>query len=277
MRILVLPIVLATLAFEAGAKEPAPPTPVPEHARRLIVVAEPHAPYEMRGRQGTVVGYDIDLLSVIFRQLGVDFEVRLLPWRRAWAQMQSGEADVSLSTSANAERALYAYFPTQSMWEAEFVFFTRADSVSLCGADIEQATRSGLTVGVIAGNSYHPDFWASFPYRDPQRTKLHPQLQEGLSSEVNFRKLAKSRFELFPFDRIAGVYEIHRLGLQDSIAPCDKVLFTKVYSAAFSKASSYPGIQQLVARFDEELAAMKRSGEHQKILGRWATEMKVGR
>lgn len=91
------------------------------------------------------------------------------------------------------------------------------------------------------------------------------------------RTLDKGRFDLFPFDRLAGQYEVHRLGLQAAIASCDRVRFSKRYSAAISKRSTYPDIQRLVARFDEELAAIKRSGEHQKILVRWVGDMRVGR
>ena len=231
----------------------------------------------MVGKDGNAVGCDIDLLDVIFKRMGVIYEVRLLPWKRAWAQMQSGDADMSLSTSAKPERAKFVFFAKEAMWDAEFVFFTRVDRMSQVELDLERAAHAGMTVGVIAGNSYHDDFWAAFPYQDQQRGKLHPQLQEGLNAEANFKKLAKGRFDLFPYDRMGGFHEVKRLGLQDEIKPYGKVLFTKRYSAAFSRSSLYPAIQQLAARFDEELAAMKRTWEYQRIRDRWAGDVLAAR
>ncbi|NNN45046.1 MULTISPECIES: transporter substrate-binding domain-containing protein [unclassified Vibrio] len=55
-------------------------------------------------REGEIVGYDIDVLSAIFKKENVQLTFRLPPWQRCLQDTLSGVFDIALSASYNEER-----------------------------------------------------------------------------------------------------------------------------------------------------------------------------
>ncbi|MET3131954.1 polar amino acid transport system substrate-binding protein [Oxalobacteraceae bacterium GrIS 1.11] len=254
----ILAAALAMGAGQAGALD-----------RQLLIIGEEHPPYEMLDANGKVVGINIDIATRIFDKLGVHFTVEILPWKRVWQMFQTGEADAGITISRNEERARYLIFPTENLWVSEFVFFTHVDKLQALPLGYDEALKQKLKVGVIAGNSYHPSFWLAFPYQDAEKTRLHPQLESAATVELNFRKLAHQRFDVFPFDRESGRYELLRLHLENTITPYPSVLFSKGYTMAFVKNSTYPNLPKIAEQFEHELIALKKSGEYQKLQDKW--------
>lgn len=237
--------------------------------RPLLIIGEAHPPYEMLSKDGDVVGIDIDIAKHIFSKLGIKSEFLIIPWQRAQKMLENGDADAALSVSRNKERDNYLFFPKENMWLSEFVFFTRSDNKQAVEVGYQQAKSLALKIGIIAGNSYHHSFWQAFPYKDKAQTQLNKQLASGLNIALNFKKLHKRRFDLFPIDRKSGHYQVRKLGFENTITSYDNVLFSKGYPMAFAKNSPYPELKLIASKFDDELRKMKQDGRYNEIVNKW--------
>jgi polar amino acid transport system substrate-binding protein len=244
--------------------------------KKLIIVGEEFAPFEFI-QDGKVVGIDIDIVKYIFSKMNIPVEFRIQPWKRAWYNVEAGKADAILSTSLKEKRKPYLLYPQENMWVSEYVFFVMKDQVQPNFTGYQTAIQQKLTIGIINGNSYHPSFWQAFPYRngatnfqgDLVSVQLNEQLDGVNKFEQNLKKLARGRIDLVIADKTVGLYTAKLLGLHDQITYYDIALYSKPYPMPFVKESSYPDIEKIANRFDQELKALKQSGKYQSVFDKW--------
>jgi ABC-type amino acid transport substrate-binding protein len=74
---------------------------------------------------------------------------------------------------------------------------------------------------------------------------------------------------MFPMDRTIGLWMLKRMGLESQITYLGRPLFTKPYLMVFSRTSDYPDTPGIMQRFYAQLAAMRKSGEYDKIYSRY--------
>jgi len=236
-------------------------------ARKLLIVAEDWAPFEFENDNGDVMGIDVDIASYIFDKMGVDFVVRILPWKRAWKMMERGEADAVFSTSRKEKRMPYLNYPKENMWTSEYVFFVQTSKKQPRLNGYADAKRQNLRIGIINGNSYNEAFWETFP--NVTERKTHLLLEGSTNADINFRKLSKGRIDLYIVDKTVGRYTVRRLGLQNNVTWYNQPLFSKGYPMPFAKKSKYPNLPQIAERFEQELIAMKKNGKYEEIREKW--------
>ena len=245
-------------------------------AADLVVVGEEFAPFEFIDK-GKVVGIDVDIATHIFKEMGIPVKFRILPWKRAWQKVETGEADAVFSTSRKQKREAYLWYPKEDMWVSEFVFFTKTDKKQSGFKGYETAIKNRSKVGIISGNSYHSSFWKAFPYTDGstsfqgEKSKMLNKQLDGVSNlKKNLRKLAAGgRIDLFPADKVFGAYTSKMLGLQNKISYYDTVLYSKPYPMPFVKNSSFPNIKNVADEFDLKLQKLKKSGKYQAFFDKW--------
>lgn len=237
--------------------------------RKLVVVAEAWPPFEFE-EDGKAVGIGVDIMSHIFKKMNVAFEVRILPWARAWKMIEAGKVDAASSISRKKERMQYLSYPNEDIWTSEYIFFVRRDKKKTSSMSYAQAGKENLKIGVIKGNTYHEDFWKAFPNKADGT--LNDQLEEAADAETNLRKLARGRIDLYVVDKIIGRYLISMMNLEDEITWYDNILFSKGYTIAFVKKSGYPRLKQIEERFEKELKRLKKSGQYNEIQKKWIKE-----
>ena len=222
-----------------------------------------------------MIGIDVDVAKHIFEKPGVDYEFKILPWKRCWYMLQEGEGDVGMAVSYQPERALSVYYPKYAVWDAQFVAFTHKDTkAKLTIQSLDDIKNNNLKVGIVNGDSYYPGFWQVFPSPDAASGKYHPQLEAVTRAEQNFKKLAAKRIDVFLIPDTIGLYMINNLGLSDQITSHDHVLFSKPYPNVFSKKSSfkndrYADIVTLMEAYDQELSSFKATPEYQAIFRKY--------
>ncbi len=163
------------------------------------------------------------------------------------------------------------------MWVSEYVFFVRKEDKQADFNGYQGVLRDNLTIGIVDGNSYHPDLWRNFPYSNGATTfqgdltavRLNRHLDGTPEIKLNFKKLAQGRVDLVISDRIVGTYTAKLLGLDNQITCYEQVLFSKGYPMPFAKKSDYPGLEEIAARFERELRAFKQSDEYRNIIDSW--------
>jgi ABC-type amino acid transport substrate-binding protein len=239
-------------------------------ARPLVIVAEEYPPATMEDG-GKVGGIDIEVAKAIFDRLGVPYEIKVMPWARSWELLKKGLADVGLHVSYTDDRAQYVHWPKNSVWRADFVFFTNKQTKKAFDfSSYDDVKRAPVMVGVTNANSYYPSFWDAFPSPDRLQQHYYPQLEAANDAPTNMRKLEANHIQLFPAPQIVGNYLIQELRLTN-VTHYDWLLFSKPYPNAFSDKSDYrdakyPNIHALMEAYDAELARIKgNEGEYQKF------------
>lgn len=246
-------------------------------ARPLVVVGEEFAPFEFI-QDDEVVGIDIDIVKHIFSKMGITPEFKILPWTRAWMDVERGDADAVLTTSRKPSREPHVWYPKENMWVSEFVFFYNVNKKLPNFTGYQSAKNNKLKIGVVRGNSYHSSFWEAFPYTDGStefkgdlnnEKKLNEQLSNITTFKQNIRKLGANRIGLVIADKTYGTYTAKLEGLSKQISYYGKVLYSKGYPMPFVKHSDYPDIENVAKEFEEKLIQMKSNGEYQKIMDHW--------
>lgn len=239
-------------------------------ADTLLIVAESFPPYEFM-ENDQVVGIDVEITRHILNKMGVEHEFKILPWKRAWAMLEDGDAHMGLSVSKKSERTPYVYYPDNHLWDASFVFLTNETTKSTYAIKhYDDIKANRLRVGVTSGNSYDATFWEAFPWQDTQQKRLHPLLRRAPSLISNLKKLEVNRINVFPVVKTIGLYNAKELGLE-GITFYDTVLFSKPYPAVFSKKATfhspkYPDILAVMRAYDSELGKLKKTPQFQAFL-----------
>ncbi len=244
--------------------------------RKLLVVGEEFAPFEFV-QDGKVVGIDIDIATFIFNKMEIPVEFKIQPWKRAWRNAETGRADAILTTSRKDKRKPFLWYPKEDMWVSAFGFLVRKDKVQPDFEGYKTAIKQKLKIGVVNGNSYKESFWKAFPYKngaitfqgDLAQEQLNDQLDGVTKFELSVKKLAGGRLDLVISDKIVGLYTAKLLGVRDQITYYEPPLYSKGYPMPFIKKSTYPGIEDIAKKFEQELRALKQTKEYQKIFKKW--------
>jgi len=236
----------------------------------LTLCGAPLPPYSYL-ENGIPTGIDVDVAKEIFGQLKVPIVIDIEPFARCQLALKTGEADVGFAVSDVLDRRDYVNFPKNYVWQISYVFFTNKvtrQRYEIHG--LEDAKRNNLQIGIVRGAAYNADFWNIFPAQDKSINEgYNSLLTPAADTETNLRRLDLNHIQLYPQDRLAGLWAAKLAG---SPAPeyYDDVLFSKNYPNAFAKASrfstaAYPNIEALMAAYDEKLAEFKKTNRYRAL------------
>jgi polar amino acid transport system substrate-binding protein len=236
----------------------------------LTICGAPLPPYSYL-KDGVATGIDVDVAKIVFGELGVPVNIVIEPFARCQQSLKTGDADLGFAISDVLDRHEYLYFPQNYVWQISYVFFTnKSTQQHYTIHNLDDAKRAKLRIGIVRGAAYYPDFWAAFPAQDKAVNEGYNDiLTPATDTAANFRRLDLNFVQLFPQDRVAGIWAAKLVGEQHPYY-YDDVLFTKNYTDAFSKAShfasdSYPNIEALVRAFDDKLGAFKQTVRYKQL------------
>jgi len=222
--------------------------------RRSGRLATPEEPYKFV-ENGVHKGIDIEVIDEVMRRLGLTYTVELIEsGTRIQQEAMSGRADMLLLFSKKPERMEFLLYPEESYIDISWNFFVRAeDEDKIIFKDFQDL--SGLQIGITQDFSYTPEFLNSgLNFQSVPRNTL----QIGM--------LLAKRIDAVPMNTISTLYEEKKAGRLDKLSFLVKPLITKPYYNVFAKASSYPDIEDLVARYDQTIREMKADGTLEAIL-----------
>ena len=239
----------------------------------FLIIGEEFIPYEYV-EDGQAKGIDVEIVGRIMEKLGVQYEIRILPWARCWKMCENGNADAVLSTSYKSKREPFLYYtdgqkafaetkemPPDYLWVTEYVFFMRKMHANSVKFDSwEQLKSNGYRVGMIRENSYFDDFWEA-------DLDTYP----AASARDCFLELMAGKTDIYPQDKTVGLATLKELGLSDKVTYLPKVLYAKPYPMPFIKKSSRPDLLEIMEKFYAELRNMRTSGEYQEIYDKYTT------
>jgi polar amino acid transport system substrate-binding protein len=208
-----------------------------------------YPPYEYLDRNGLPTGYNVELSQAIARVMGMEIHIHLSSWGDMRLALERGDVDVLMGMAHTPERVDQVDFSIpharvhQSIW---------VRSGNLAIRELEDL--KGREVIVMKGSVMH-DFMLEHDL-DAQLF-LVQTLAEALTL------LASGRHDCALVAKLPGEYLLSELKL-DNIHPIARSLVAQDYGFAVKK-----GNQEMLARFNEGLALLKKSGEYRQIREKW--------
>lgn len=218
---------------------------------RPLMVGGDHnyPPYEYLDEFGLPTGYNIELTQAVARTMGLEINIRLGDWGEMRRALSSGEVNLLMGMAHTAERLDEVDFSSphavvhQSIW-------VRNGNVTIRSLD----DLAGKEVIVMKGSVMH-DFMLE--YEVPAILFAVNTLAEAL------KLLASGQHDAALVAKLPGEYLLSELQLTN-IQPIAKSLVEQDYGFAVKK-----GNQELLARFNEGLTLLKKTGEYRSIREKW--------
>ncbi|MBJ6799850.1 transporter substrate-binding domain-containing protein [Geomonas propionica] len=218
---------------------------------RTVVVGgdRDYPPYEFIDRSGQPAGYNVDLTRAIAEVMGMKVEFRLGNWAEMRDALQAGRVDVLQGMSYSAERSDEVDFSVPHA-VVNHAIFGRKDNPSV--NSLEEL--KGKTVAVHRGGIMH-----DYLIRQGVGGKL--TLTDTPADAL--RLVASGKVEYAVVAIVPGMYMIRELKLTN-LVPVVRNVATQRYCYAVDKGNA-----ELLSRFNEGLAILKKTGQYDAIHNKW--------
>jgi polar amino acid transport system substrate-binding protein len=219
-------------------------------SRTVIVGGDrDYPPYEFIDKSGKPAGYNVELTKAIAEVMGMQVEFRLGSWWEMRRALMSGKVDVLQGMSYSAERVGEVDFSLPHT-VVNHAVFARRDSPNVNTL----AELKGRTVAVHRGGIMH-DYLVGQGMGD--KLTLTDTPADAL------RQLAAGKTDFAVVAIVPGMYIIRELKLTNLIPMIHNVASHR-YCYAVDKGNA-----ELLSRFNEGLAILKKTGQYETIYNKW--------
>lgn len=254
---LALLLLLLTGCPQGGASAPARADDLAAlKARGKLVVAMDvgYDPFEVRDKDGKIVGFDCDLAAEIGKDLGVPVELLNVAWDGIIPHLTSSKVDLILSgMSITAERQKTVAFSDPYYEVGQVVVKKKGDGRIRSFKDLDQpdlriATQMGTT-GEKAIREFMPKACPPSPILFEKVDEACVALVQGKADAVVFDHPFLMRYMLQKSEGLEGIWEP----------------FTKEPIGAAARQTSV----ELVASINKTIERLRASGEMAKLEAKW--------
>jgi polar amino acid transport system substrate-binding protein len=222
--------------------------PVAEWPSVIAAGDDNYPPYEFTDANGNPAGFNVELTMAIAEVMGMEVKIRLGPWGDMRKALNNGEVDILQGMAFAEDRTREVDFSPphaivyQSIW-------TRKGEELRSLKDLR-----GKEVIVMRQSAMH-DFML--------KNNLDASYVQTDSLAEALKLLASGRHDAVLAAKLPGQYLVKELGLTN-IVPQSRPLLAQKYGYAVKK-----GNNELLDRFSEGLAILKRNGQFQTIQQKW--------
>ncbi|AAR36150.1 transporter substrate-binding domain-containing protein [Geobacter sulfurreducens] len=245
----VLLTVLAALVLVAVGTASAADAPRDRHRTIVVGGDRDYPPYEFIDQNGKPAGYNVELTRAIAEVMGMTVEFRLGAWSEMFSALKSGRVDVLQGISWSEKRARQIDFtpPHTIVYHA---IFARRDSPPAAGLEDLRGRkvalhRDGIMHEYLAERGYGKDL------------VLTPTPADAL------RLLAAGGCDYAVVAMVPGMYIIRENRLTN-LVPVARSIAAQRYGYAVRQ-----GDAELLARFSEGLAILRKTGQYEAIRAKW--------
>lgn len=229
----------------------------PLRAETVVIGAEDDwPPYSHRvAGQAEPQGLTPRLVRLAFASQGVSVQFRTLPFARCMLEAEKGAiAGCFNATRTSANQARYHWHPTPMFEEELAIFARRSPDASPPMRQLAQDDLRGSSVGITVGYTYPTSFMT-----DP-RIQRKPATSDGNLLHM----LAAGRVDYILVNTVPAWYRLHGdPHLQGQVQRVGRIRVDGFW-VAFTRAK--PEGARLATVFEAGLQAIRRSGEHQRML-----------
>lgn len=222
----------------------------PSSVETIIVGGDrDYPPYEFLDKDGKPAGYNVDLTRAIAEVMGMRVNFRFGGWSETRAALMNGKVDILQGISYSEERSrILDFSPPHSI--VNHAIFARRETPPV--RSIEELR--GKEVVVFRDGIMH-DYLRAHGFA--RNLVLTDTPADAL------RLLASGKHDYAVVAIVPGMYLIRELKLTN-LVPVSKSVASQKYGYAVKKGNS-----ELLARFSEGLAILKKTGQFQAIHNKW--------
>lgn len=208
-----------------------------------------YPPYEFIDKDGKPAGYNVDLTKAIAEVMGIKVKFRFGGWSDIRSDLMNGRVDILQGISYSDERArILDFSPPHSI--VNHAIFARRETPAV--RSIEELRGNEIIVfrdGIMHDYLRTHGFARNLVLTDTPADAL--------------RLLASGKHDYAVVAIVPGMYLIRELKLTN-LVPVAKSVASQRYGYAVKK-----GNVELLARFNEGLAILKKTGQYQAIHDKW--------
>ncbi|HJV33499.1 transporter substrate-binding domain-containing protein, partial [Geomonas sp.] len=222
-----------------------------ESGKEVVVVGgdSNYPPYEFLDKSGQPAGFNVELTQAIAEVMGLHVEIKLGPWDSMRRALAHGEVDIVQGMALSKERTREVDFSTPHAILYQSIWVRRDDRRIRSLKDLH-----GKEV-IVMRNSIMEEFMRSFDLS--AKLVLVDSLADAL------KLLNSGKHDCALVSKLTGKYLENELGLK-RIVPVAEPILTQEYGFAVRKGNT-----ELLAKFNEGLAVLKRSGQYEQIRSKW--------
>ncbi len=198
----------------------------------------------------------MDLAWAVARVMGLDIEVRLDPWSRIRSGLEDGSVDLQIGMTVSPHRAETFAFSSPYLNQQYKIF------VPLGVRDIKSAQDLDGRRIIVQKSGVMSEFVRNL---DPSTTII--QADDAAHA---LRMLAAGGGDCCLMTELRGLYVLQQLGLEEIERIYEPILQTR-YGFAVPH-----GHDETLARLNQGLAIVKKSGEYDRIYERWFGILETG-
>ncbi len=219
---------------------------------KVLVVATDTAfvPFEFKGKDGKYTGFDIDLWAAVAKQMGVQYKLQPMDFNGIIPGLQTKNIDVALAGITIKEERKKVVDFSDPYYESGIAILTTTKNA---GSFKSLKDLAGKEVGVKTGTT-SPDFLKK--NQPAAKLKMFPNIDNA------FLDLATGRVAAVVHDTPNVQYYANTAG-KGRVVVTGSLQSGEYYGIAMQKGSP------LVPKVNAALAALKKSGEYDKIYARW--------
>lgn len=207
-----------------------------------------NVPWEFQNASGATVGFEIELVTQIAKNLGKSVKVVNTPFNGLFAAVQSGRIDLAISSITITKKRLETVSFAQPYYDSDQSLTVKAGSALRSIADFK-----GKTVGVDTGST--GAMWATTHLADYGYT-----IREYVGLNAAMLDLKNGRIEGYISDIPALQYYAKVTG---GVKVVQRLKTGEQYSVMFAKNND------LAKQFNVQLNLMKRSGYLAALHKKW--------
>lgn len=205
-------------------------------------------------------GLDIELAQAAFTQAGYSLSFQHLPWARQLKDLESGDLNVVLSASKNAERARYADWSAAYRQERNDLLTLVTTKTTV--TSLKQLVGQKVKIGVQRGSYYGSEFEALS--KDPAFIELLDYVPDPTTS---LNKLEAGHVDYFMDDIVAALYDIKSNNLPTQVKVALRVNGDDVYFMIGKKTlASDPA---LMDKLNKAIALLSSNGTFSAIFAKY--------
>lgn len=222
--------------------------------KKITLNFSPWPPFEYEENR-IPKGINLEIIKTALQRMG--FEVLFLqyPWKRAYEDAKSGNADGVFSMGKKPEREIFFFYPSEPTINTYWYLYFLKGNVVPFKKDLQGL--KGLTIGIARGYIYTPEFMKSPLF---ERKVVNTDL-------LNLKKLRKGRLDamvcndincqlLIKENNMENLFEIY------TETPID---ITPMYLGFTKKSKLLIQYPNLVKEFSTTLKQIKEDGVASKI------------
>jgi polar amino acid transport system substrate-binding protein len=219
-------------------------------AQEITIVTEDFPPYNYE-ENGKITGLSTKVVRAVLNELGMDSEIKVYPWARAYKIALEQENVLIYSILRITEREkLFKWVGKIAV--SEMCLFKIKERKDIQISSLEEAKK--YKIGVTRETAPHQ-------YLLDKGFDLKEVVK---SDDLSIKKLVKGRIDLMPYYEVPFLYKVKNMGYDPELF--EKAYFIKDASEDLYMAFSNSTADDIVEKFSKALEKIKADGTHDKIM-----------